>query len=123
MKKKFVLLMCFILAMGMVSCGDDKLDEVIDTEQGGDDGKDDGDDGKEPEPEKAVSWYVAPNGNDSSNGMIATPLKSVAKALQRANPGKVCIMSLLLLPSRVRAKKESLLKVTKMKLLRLTAQD
>lgn len=90
MKKNFVLLLCFILAMGMVSCGDDKLDEAIDTEQGGDDGKDDGDDGddgEKPEPAKAVSWFVAPNGNDSSNGMIATPLKTISKALLRANPG------------------------------------
>ena len=103
MKRIFVLLLCFILAMGMVSCGDDKLDEAIDTEQGGDDGKDDGDDGddgEKPEPAKAVSWFVAPNGNDSSNGMIATPLKTISKALLRANPGdtvfcgKVCIMSM-----------------------------
>lgn len=33
MKKNFVLLLCFILAMGMVSCGDDKLDEALDTAQ------------------------------------------------------------------------------------------
>ena len=92
MKKNFVLLLCFILAMGMVSCGDDKLDEAIDTEQGGDDGKDDGDDGddgEKPEPAKAVSWFVAPNGNDSSNGMIATPLKTIPCFC-----GKVCIMSM-----------------------------
>lgn len=39
MKKNFVLLLCFILAMGMVSCGDDKLDEALDTAQGGDERK------------------------------------------------------------------------------------
>lgn len=89
MKKNFLLL-CFVLSMGIVSCGDDKIEEIPDVEQGGDTGKDDTEDNGNsgtPESQKAVSWFVSPDGNDASSGKIEAPLKTITKALLRVNPG------------------------------------
>ena len=35
----------------------------------------------------SAHWYVAPTGNDANNGSKRKPLKTIAAALQRVNPG------------------------------------
>jgi len=91
MKKNLILWLCLLCSAGTISCGDDGVDEEIKIEQesGNDDGKADEkeDDNKEPEKPKANSYFVSPQGNDSSTGSIEAPFKTVAKALQRVNPG------------------------------------
>lgn len=41
----------------------------------------------------SAHWYVAPTGNDANNGSKRKPLKTIAAALQRVNPGDTVFLS------------------------------
>ncbi|MCF8247881.1 MAG: right-handed parallel beta-helix repeat-containing protein [Saprospiraceae bacterium] len=37
----------------------------------------------------AVTWYVAPNGNDNNSGSLASPFKTIPAAIEAASPGDI----------------------------------